>query len=102
MPTKSLFQQLRDELDSFQDQDVSEALSLLDAIENEHEEYKEEIEDLKEENDNLQDEIDNYPSLTSVNLGLDTIHYYLEKGNLNIQQQINSAFNTIQPNAILY
>ena len=56
----------------------------------------------EKEKDQLQDELDETPSLTSVDLGLDTIHYYLEKGNLNIQQQINSAFNLIQPNAILY
>lgn len=63
---------------------------------------KEEIYELEKERDQLQDELDETPELASVNLGLDTIHYYLERGNLNIQQQINSAFNIIQPNAILY
>ncbi len=78
-----------------------EILECVSALEYEIIEKDNEIDDLKKENDQLQDEIEEIPSLASVDLGLDTIHYYLEKGNLNIQQQINSSFNIIQPNAIL-
>lgn len=60
------------------------------------------VKELEKEKDQLQDELDEHPSLTSVDLGLDTIHYYLESGNLKVQQQINSAFNLIQPNAVLH
>lgn len=74
----------------------------LNDANNEISSLKDEINDLEKEKDQLQDELDEQPDLTSVDLGLDTIHYYLEKGNLNIQQQINSAFNLIQPNAILH
>ena len=75
-----------------------EILECVSALEDEMIEKDNEIEDLIKEND----EIEETPSLTSVDLGLNTIHYYLEKGNLNIQQQINSSFNIIQPNAILH
>jgi len=79
-----------------------EILECVSALEDEIIEKNNEIDDLKKENDKLEDEIEETPSLISVDLGLDTIHYYLEKGNLNIQQQINSSFNIIQPNAILH
>lgn len=94
-------EELKSELSDKEDE-IENLKSDLDDANEKINDLKEEIIELEKERDQLQDELDSQPDLTSIDLGLDTINYYLEKGNLNIQQQINSAFNIIQPNAILY
>ena len=42
------------------------------------------------------DELEEQPQLISEDLGLDTIHYHLESGNLKVSQQLESAFNLIK------
>lgn len=81
-----------------------EAIEFLDAL---MEEYKNKLKDdnedsevteLQEKIDELQEQLDLYQS---VDLGLDTLHYRLEHGNLRIQEKLENLIrrcNTI-PNA---
>ena len=55
-------------------------------------EQEDEIKDLKNKLDELEEQL----QLISENLGLDTIHYHLESGNLKVSQQLESAFNLIK------
>lgn len=73
-----------------------EALEFIAAMEEELTDEKQEVKDLKEEKDLLQEEIDNQPALTKVFLGLDTLHYHLEQGNLRIQLQLEDFLNQIK------
>lgn len=72
-----------------------EILECVSALEDEIIEKDDKIKELENEVDNIKDQFEEQPDLTSVNLGLDTIHYYLEKGNLKVSQQLESAFNLI-------
>lgn len=68
-------------------------------IEDDQQELVDEVDNLKSELDSAETEISNLsdqPEFISENLGLDTINYYLEKGNLKVSQQLESAFNLIK------
>lgn len=79
--------------------DSVEALEFIDAIE-------EEIIDLKDERATLRTEVvdreseirslQDQPETTAVFLGLDTLHYRLESGNLRITQQLENLLNNIK------
>lgn len=68
---------------------------LLD-LEEKIQDQESKINELEDENEKLQDRVDELPELTSEDLGLDRINYYLEKGNLKVSQQLESAFNLIK------
>jgi len=87
------------------------ALELLEKIESEMENLQEqldgaedEIKDLEREVDNLKDESISEDDLESIDLGLDTINFYFEKGNLQIRQQFDSLMEVLNktPNAIIH
>lgn len=81
--------------------DNDEAIEFLDAMIKDHKKECEGLEDdeiLQEKINDLEEELEGY---TTVDLGLDTLHYKLERGNLHIQSQLESfirSANTI-PNA---
>ena len=76
--------------------ELKEANDRIDELKEELEEVKGELDDANTEISNMQDQLDEQPSLESVDLGLDTIHYCLESGNLKVSQQLESAFNLIK------
>jgi hypothetical protein len=81
---------------------TDEALEFLDEIEEEINAANDEIKNLEAHVRNIKNELNGQPDLESVNLGLDTIHFYFEKGNLLVRQKFDramSAINTI-PHAI--
>lgn len=77
-----------------------EALEFILAIEDELSECEQELKDEKDDcdrleadNEELQESVSNH---TSIFLGLDTLHYRLEKGNLKIQQQLENWIDRIK------
>lgn len=78
-----------------------EAIEFLDAMLEDHKKECEGLETdeiLQEQINDLEEKLDGY---TTVDLGLDTLHYKLEKGNLRIKEKLESMLrrvNTI-PNA---
>lgn len=75
--------------------DISEAIEFIDAIEDEQENLKEELSNAELDLENLQTPDDSI-GLTSVFLGLDTLHYRLEQGNLKIASQLENWINNIK------
>lgn len=82
--------------------DTTEAEEFIDAVEDE---YNDKVAGLEAENDTLQTELDDLKDqedqedqeeTISVFLGLDTLHYRLEQGNLRIQQQLEAWINNIK------
>lgn len=70
---------LRDTLEPILNDDLIE---LLDEISTEFSELEDKVEDL--------------PDFKTVDLGLDKINYYLEKQNLKVSNQLESAFELIK------
>lgn len=80
-----------------------EALELVAAMEEDitdananAEEMKSVAIDAEQERDDLQTQLDDRPILAKVFLGLDTMHYYLEAGNLKIRQQLEDFINEVK------
>jgi chromosome segregation ATPase len=104
---KKELKQLRDIIEEFQDienpysEKLEKCITLIDTIEDDMQELVDEVDTLKGELDDANTEISNLQDAepdygNSVDLGLDTIHYKLESGNLKVSQQLESAFNLIK------
>jgi len=104
---KKELKQLRDIIEEFQDienpysEKLEKCVTLIDTIEDDMQELVDEVDSLKGELDDANTEIDNLKDAepaydNTVELGLDTIHYKLESGNLKVSQQLESAFNLIK------
>lgn len=85
--------------------DSDEAIEFLDALIEEHDSKVDsltvQLENINDEVADLKNEIEDEPEFEVADLGLDKLYYYLERGNLHIQQQLESfirSANTI-PNA---
>lgn len=85
--------------------DNAEASELFEEI---YEDLKYEISEKEDSIKELEDEIeqleDTEPTYdNSINLGLDTIHFKFEKGNLQIRQQFDSLMQVLNktPNAVI-
>ena len=99
-------QQLKKLLTNLEDGEFrDECLECLEAVESDIDDletdYKDQIQTLESELDEANTEIDNLKDTepdydNTVELGLDTIHYKLESGNLKVSQQLESAFNLIK------
>ncbi len=99
-------QALRQLLEKWDSPHVEEANEFLDAIIEEHKDEIEvfesrisalqnEISTLEKENTRLENELEETPDFQTVNLGLDTLHYHLDKGNLLIQQRLEDAIRVL-------
>lgn len=97
MSNKSNIDFLRDTLNGMELEKTDEALEWADAVEEELIEMKDKISSQETEISDLQSKLEeaneNLP--TSIDLGLDTIHFRLEKGNLIIRQRLQAAFRLI-------
>ena len=104
---KKELKQLRDIIEEFQDienpysEKLEKCITLIDTIEDDMQELVDEVDTLKSELDDANTEISNLQDAepdydNSIDLGLDTIHYKLESGNLRVSQQLESAFNLIK------
>jgi len=82
-------QKLKEKLQLFASDEI---LDLFDEVETEFEE----LTAFKEEHEDIGD-------LTTINLGLDTIHFTFEKGNLQIRQQFDCLMQVLckTPNAVI-
>ena len=104
---KKELKQLRGIIEEFQDienpysEKLEKCITLIDTIEDDMQELVDEVDTLKSELDDANTEISNLQDAepdydNSIDLGLDTIHYKLESGNLRVSQQLESAFNLIK------
>lgn len=91
---KSNIDHLRDILEKYQLEDTTEAKEFLDAIEKEEIEYKDKISSLKE--DMEEEEKEEVDLVNSDFVGLDTINWSLENGNLVIQQKMEYFIEALQ------
>lgn len=89
---KTNIEHLRDILNGFNKThgiDITEAEDFLEAAEEELDEANDEIKNLKYDNDSDDDEEKEEPEYDNSDfVGLDTIHWSLDNGNLRIQQQM--------------
>lgn len=82
---------------------MEECFEFLDAIDEEH---KTEVDDLEDEKETLEeklhsahnaiDELDNNPNFEKTFLGLDTLNWNLDNGNLVIQQRMENFIANLQ------
>lgn len=101
---KSNIEHLRDILKEFQTHDsikADEAEEFLDAIESDIDDLKEEIrnaEDNEPDDDDKEEIAEDYigDKFTKEYLGLDTIEYRLENGNLKIQMQLDQFLHNVK------
>jgi vacuolar-type H+-ATPase subunit I/STV1 len=88
------------ELKIYDSQKATEAEEFLEAIENELTDSEDEMQTIKERNAELNSEIDTLEGGGSYDnndfVGLDTINWSLEKGNLAIQQRMESFIERLQ------
>lgn len=92
---ESMIEDLKSELSDKEDE-IEKLKSDLEDANDQISDLQDEVKELEKENSLLRDELDEVPTLSSEDLGLDTIHYYLESGNLKVSQQLESAFNLIK------
>lgn len=105
---KTNIEHLRDILGKteFESPLTKEAIEFLDAIEKEQTDYEDEIRNLKTEINEKDSEIEYLEEKVegleedelddSVFLGLDTLHYRLENGNIKIQMQLEHWCEQVQ------
>lgn len=105
---KTNIEHLRDILGKteFESPLTKEAIEFLDAIEEEQTDYENEIRNLKTEVSEKESEIESLEekvegledeeTVEKVFLGLDTLHYRLENGNLKIQMQLEHWCEQVQ------
>jgi predicted RNase H-like nuclease (RuvC/YqgF family) len=111
---KSNIDNLRDILgkNEFESPLTKEALEFLDAIDEDQTDYEDEIRNLKSDISDKDSEIERLEEKVeeleeeelegSVFLGLDTLHYRLENGNLKIQMQFEHWCEQVQKqNAVI-
>lgn len=111
---KTNIEHLRDILgkSEFESPITKEAFEFLDAIEEEQTDYKDEIRELKNDIRDKESEIESLEEKVegleheelddSIFLGLDTLHYKLENGNLKIQMQLEHWCEQVQKqNAVI-
>lgn len=92
---KSELSEREDEITELEDE-LKEANKRIDELENELTDKDTELEEAAEKGNKYDDLPFDPDDLQSINLGLDTIHYCLESGNLKVSQQLESAFNLIK------
>lgn len=73
-----------------------EALEFVIAMEEELRNTEEALKDEEAEKELLKNEIDNTPRTDKVFLGLDTLHYRLENGNMKISDQLDAWITQIK------
>lgn len=93
--TKSNADHLRELINS-DSYSKDEALEFITAIEEEIKYAGYDLKQAEQERDLIQQELDDQPELTEVFLGLDTLHYSLENGNLKISQQMENFINGVK------
>lgn len=86
--TKSNADHLRELINS-DSYSKDEALEFIQAME-------EELKVAESDNKSLVEELDSRPETTAVFLGLDTLHYRLDKGNLRIQNQLEEWVSEVK------
>lgn len=90
-------QALRNIIEGLKDEmlDTTEALEFIEAIEDQLDGKDERIKELEKDIEDM-GEAEEKPAFTSVFLGLDTIEYRLEKGNLEITQRVETFLNRLK------
>lgn len=94
---------LRSELKNYDEiVDTTEALELVDELENELINQEEKIKELENEIEELEDSREEV-ELESIDLGLDVIEFRFEKGNLKIREQFNAMMQHLNkiPGALI-
>lgn len=93
---------LRKILSEYKNDNISEALEFLDAIEKEIDDHTDMNRKLIEENRSLESELMEYQDSTDgcELLGLDTIHYSFDLGNIVIRESFNKWVESVKSGAI--
>lgn len=82
-------------------QELKELREIITRLQVEVDDLKCQLDDANTEISNLEDAEPSYEN--SINLGLDTIHFTFEKGNLQIRQQFDSLMQVLNktPNSVI-